>query len=227
MTELHAIRTGSVRGLNTDELQQKMPERMKKAARFVRENDRLLCLGGGLLMLRALGLKDEKDLRFGAYQKPSLPGGKEFNLSHSGEWCLLAVSGDGPVGVDLEKPEEANLSVARSVYTDAELRWMEEAPLERFHRLWTWKESVMKAPGLGLALEPKRFDVTPFIRGDGVRIGEKMWFAFAGTLEGCPFSLCTGRPAEKPAAWEWIPAGDGLFRIPLNYIPFAGDPREP
>ena len=224
MTELHAIRTGSVRGLNPDELKRKMPERMKKAERYLHEKDRLLCLGGGLLMINVLGLRDEKELRFGAYQKPAIPGGLEFNLSHSGEWCLLAVSGDSPVGVDIEEPKESSLQVAGSVYTEAELHWMEEAPLERFHRLWTWKESVMKALGLGLGLDPKCFDVTPFIRGEGIRIRGGSWYAFAGTLEGSPFSVCTEHPAGRPAAWEWIPAGDGLRRVPLNFTPFTGNP---
>ena len=66
MTELHAIRTGSVRSLNPDELKRKMPERTKKAERYLHEKDRLLCLGGGLLMINVLGLRDEKELRFGA-----------------------------------------------------------------------------------------------------------------------------------------------------------------
>lgn len=221
---LHAIRTASVRALNTDELGSSMPERVRKASRYVQENDRLLCLGGGLLMIRTLGLRHEKELSFGAYQKPFLPGGKEFNLSHSGEWCLLAVSDAGPVGVDIEKPEEAHLQAAGSVFTAAELQWMAQAPLERFYRLWTWKESVVKASGFGMALEPKSFDVTPFIPGDSIRVRGKQWYAFAGTLEGYPFSICAGQPVEKPDAWEWIPDGDGLRRVPLDYVPADEQP---
>lgn len=194
MTELHAIRTGSVRGLNPDELKRKMPERMKKAERYLHEKDRLLCLGGGLLMINVLGLRDEKELRFGAYQKPAVPGGLEFNLSHSGEWCLLAVSGDGPVGVDIEEPKESSLQVAGSVYTEAELHWMEEAPLERFHRLWTWKESVMKATGMGMSLAPKTFEVFPFVQGHPVFLQGRAWYARGGELDGYSYSVCSDEP---------------------------------
>ena len=137
---------------------------------------------------------------------------------------MLACGPQKNIGVDIEQMQENCMDVAPAVYTQRELAWMAADPVNRFFRLWTWKESVMKALGLGLGLDPKCFDVTPFIRGKGIRIRGGSWYAFAGTLEGSPFSVCTGHPAGRPAAWEWIPAGDGLRRVPLNFTPFTGNP---
>ena len=36
-----------------------MPERMKRAVRYRFEKDRLLCIGGGLLMRHVVGIRDE------------------------------------------------------------------------------------------------------------------------------------------------------------------------
>ena len=83
-----------------------------------------------------------------------------FNLSHSGDLALLAVSGEPAVGVDLEEIR-ADVDVpalARSVLSAAELRVLRAAPLDEqrflFFRTWVRKEAILKGCGLGLAMEP-------------------------------------------------------------------------
>lgn len=219
MIELHAVCTDTVRRVDAEELRRRMPERVRKAARYRQENDRLLCLGGGLLMIRALGIRDESVLSCGPYGKPFLPGKEKFfNLSHSGEWCLMAVSSRGPVGVDIEQVNEANLQVSSVVFTEAERQWMKDEPAERFHMLWTWKESVMKALGLGMELEPAGFEVLPFSRGEGIRIHQKRLYAFSGRLEDYPFSVCSEEPVNELCGWEWRQTGGVFHPEPLNYI---------
>ena len=219
MIELHAVRTDTVRLVNPEELRRRMPERVRKAARYRQENDRLLCLGAGLLMIHALGIRDESMLSLGPYGKPFLSGEeKHFNLSHSGDWCLMAVSCRGPVGVDIERVNEANLQVSSVVFTEAERRWMSSAPAERFHMLWTWKESVMKALGLGMELEPISFEVLPFSGGEGIRIQHRQLYAYSGRLEDYPFSVCSEDPVNELCGWEWRQTGGIFHAEPLNYI---------
>lgn len=129
-----ALHTDTVRGTDLSEMALRMPERMKKAARYRFERDHLLCIGAGLLMLSALGIPDESALVFGAFGKPYAPGYPAFSLSHSGNWCVLARDPD-PVGIDLEKPVESALSAAPRVFIPAELAWMSESPTERFFQL--------------------------------------------------------------------------------------------
>ncbi len=93
------------------------------------------------------------------YGKPSLAETHaiEFNLTHSGDWILLAVAGKR-VGIDLETPRELRdaRGLARRILTDAEFaNWSNHSEDEReraFFRLWTQKEAVTKFDGRGLQL---------------------------------------------------------------------------
>jgi phosphopantetheinyl transferase len=142
---IYAIRTDTVRKWDLSRLEQRMPERMRKADRFVFEKDRLLCLGAGILLHEALGISGEALIRYGKNGKPFAPGYPAFSLSHSGQWCLLATGGIcQKIGVDVEEISEQNIDIASAVYTESELIWMKSDPVNRFYRLWTWKESLRK-----------------------------------------------------------------------------------
>ena len=82
---------------------------------YQQENDLLLCLGGGLLMYHGLEIRDESEIVLGPYGKPALRNQeKEFNPSHSGDWCLMTVSGFGLTGVDIERVNSPDLRAAPS-----------------------------------------------------------------------------------------------------------------
>jgi 4'-phosphopantetheinyl transferase len=88
--------------------------------------------------------------------KPYVPGDPvHFNLSHSGGVALIAVA-DEPVGVDVEAcgPTRDALAIARRFFTPEEAGALARlAPPERdraFLRVWTRKEAILKARGLGL-----------------------------------------------------------------------------
>lgn len=101
-----------------------------------------------------------------AHGKPGLraipESGPSFNLAHSGELALLAVSGGPAVGVDVEeiRDDVEVPALGRAVLSKAERRVLHAAPPERqrslFFRCWARKEAVLKGCGVGLALEPDR-----------------------------------------------------------------------
>jgi len=93
--------------------------------------------------------------------KPELAGcagGGEvsFSLSRGGECCLIAVSADGPVGIDIERmrdfPELPSLVRSRFAADEAEaiLAASGERRLHSFYRCWTRKEACLKAVGRGI-----------------------------------------------------------------------------
>lgn len=88
-----------------------------------------------------------------------------FNLSHSGAVGLLSVTALAPIGVDVEhqRPVSDMDGVIDLVFTSQERANLEAlAPEQRdvaFYDLWTCKEAVMKACGMGLHLEPDSFDI--------------------------------------------------------------------
>ena len=106
--------------------------------------------------------------RYGERGKPSLEGGGgiEFNVSHSGELALCAVTRGRAVGVDVEtvradKPLER---LAKRFFSAGEAAALDRlAPEERvqaFFQCWTFKEAYIKARGEGLAIPLDRFEVT-------------------------------------------------------------------
>jgi len=82
-----------------------------------------------------------------------------FNLSHSGRGMVLAVCRDHEVGVDLEwlRPRESYRQLAERYFTAEEVACVTD--LRSFYAIWTRKEAVLKALGLGLAGGLERFTV--------------------------------------------------------------------
>lgn len=83
-----------------------------------------------------------------------------FNLSHSGDCALLAVSRVAEIGVDVEMlrlPREAR-QIAESVFSAAELETLssvsDDALETAFFTCWTRKEAYLKALGIGLTINP-------------------------------------------------------------------------
>jgi 4'-phosphopantetheinyl transferase len=80
-----------------------------------------------------------------------------FNLSHSGDLALVAVSCIAPVGVDVEEvrniPDFAE--IARDQFALTEVEALFRVPLQKrlfaFFVTWTRKEAFVKALGLGLS----------------------------------------------------------------------------
>ena len=82
---------------------------------------------------------------------------------------------------------------------------MWEDPADRFFRLWTWKESVMKATGLGMNLEPGTFDVLPFADGKAARVRDRLWYGTGGRWDDCMFGLCMDGPVGEVRWIEYNP----------------------
>ncbi len=95
--------------------------------------------------------------------------GIEFNISHSGDWLMVAVVKQTfaervlELGVDIERYQQSTniYSILNHYFTqdesDALLSLPERKQRERFFDLWVLKESYIKAKGLGLALSLKSF----------------------------------------------------------------------
>jgi 4'-phosphopantetheinyl transferase len=80
-----------------------------------------------------------------------------FNLSHSGQLVVCAVSRLAAVGVDVELPRAGvdSAALARRFFSTAETAALaglpQAAQAERFYHLWTLKEAYIKLTGQGLA----------------------------------------------------------------------------
>jgi 4'-phosphopantetheinyl transferase len=177
------------------------PDERERAGRFYydRHRRRFIVRRGLLRMIlgRYLGLKPgQLRFRHGPGGKPALlpppdEGGEalRFNLSHSQELALFAVTRGRELGVDLEyiRPIVAVEQIVAHFFSDRENEAFSALPpnrqLEAFFNCWTRKEAYVKARGGGLALSLKQFAVS--------------------LAPGEPAALsCTGGDPREVAGWS-------------------------
>lgn len=110
----------------------------------------------------------------GPQGKPAVHGqhALQFSLSHSGEWALLAVCNEQPVGVDIEHMRALSdrVDVAELVFTATE-RVLAQDDAD-FFRLWTAKEAYVKAIGAGLSHNLQQVHVTATTHDSGTVLDE-------------------------------------------------------
>ena len=104
-----------------------------------------------------------QEYEIGEWGKPVLKYYPEicFSLSHSGDYAICTI-GDKPLGNDIERVKDGRLKVADRFFAKEELAWLYEAEEEqeqtqRMFRLWTMKESFVKAIGRGMSLSLQDF----------------------------------------------------------------------
>lgn len=153
------------------------PAERERAARFRFDVHRDRFTAGRGLLRRLLGRllgmpPEEVGFRYGRKGKPdlALPPGRagadlRFNLTHSANGALFAVSRGRTLGVDLERLrplDDADALVERFFHPAERRVFADLAPKERlscFYSGWTRKEAYVKARGDGLSLPTTEFEV--------------------------------------------------------------------
>lgn len=138
--------------------------------RLRRPEDRVSGLCGALLARVGIAARwslQPRDMIFtrNEYGKPELAGRPscQFNIAHSGE-RVVGVFDDTAVGVDIERIEPLRPDVMNGMLAHSERAFVasrpEEERLQAFYRLWTLKESYVKARGMGLSIPPFSFEIS-------------------------------------------------------------------
>jgi 4'-phosphopantetheinyl transferase len=152
-----------------------------RASRFMHERDRRQYIASHALLrilLQQLAERPARSWRFIALSrgKPALHPDHRladrrlerlaFNISHTSGAIVCAMTLDHAIGVDIEDVERSGrlLEIADAYFAPDELALLRAAPAERqrelFFRLWTLKESYIKAHGDGLSLPLDQFAFT-------------------------------------------------------------------
>ena len=137
--------------------------RKAKADKLKKDPAKKLSIAAGELVRKAIADKfniDKNDVRFRVDKggKPYIEGlDVNFSISHSGTIALCAIA-DSPVGVDIEKIRDIDLSVAKKHFAPDEQDYvLEKMSLsrQRFFEIWTRKEAYVKMLGKGIAYFPE------------------------------------------------------------------------
>lgn len=140
----------------------------KRAMSYRFEKDSSLYVAGKMLTRKIFfslfGIRPEKIIfKIDDYGRPFLDFPKvknfDFNLSHSGEYVVLAIS-DERVGIDIEKIKPIDLAISNECFHDKEIEYLyknSKNVIDRFYTIWTLKEAFIKAVGQGLSYPLKNF----------------------------------------------------------------------
>jgi 4'-phosphopantetheinyl transferase len=160
--ELHIIRIGISKNikriLSHSDLLSK--EDSKKSERIVREQDKHIFLASTLFKKILCGLylgcePQSVELEVNEFHKPKIRNQESihFNTSHSGDWLVFAFSCN-PCGIDVERINHDFdfSSVLDMSFHPDEIGFIQNSsqPPINFFRIWTIKESILKALGTGL-----------------------------------------------------------------------------
>ena len=132
----------------------------------------ILCRGAlRSLLCDALSCPNEQlEFRPSRHGKPiAFVGGTRaafgFNVSHGGRHGLIALTPDGSVGVDVEErstPRNLDVLVDTVLSPDERAEAMAAAgddKLEFFLDMWTMKEALSKASGMGMSMDVSGFEI--------------------------------------------------------------------
>lgn len=165
MVHLYAADTGNLPDPKEDPalLDELGTERKCSIRKYLKAEDRKLCLGAGLLLNRILPRygASPAGIRVRADGKPEVEG-IFFNLSHSGRIVICATA-EREVGCDVEQIVKAPEGVAERFFHPNESAYVNACVGEerdrRFFRIWTMKESYIKMTGEGMSLDFDRFEM--------------------------------------------------------------------
>ena len=142
-----------------------------RAAKFINplHGDRWTVARGYLrqILSRYLDLKPEQIVfNYGQQGKPELEGNPiQFNLSHSHDRAVYAISAQHPVGIDIEYIQPiAAAEVVDRFFSSAESAIFHTLPESKqqaaFFHAWTQKEAYLKACGTGLSTPLNQIEVS-------------------------------------------------------------------
>jgi 4'-phosphopantetheinyl transferase len=186
----------------------------EKAARFHRAADRhasiaargaLRILLSGYTGIPAAGI----DFHYSETGKPHVADSDvDFNVSHSGDWVVLAFGRNRNIGIDVEriKRDMEVLPIASRYFTPEEAALIENAEDRHtmFFQLWARKEAYVKACGSALFRELSSFAI-PIENGDLPEIGTKGGWIFQRLEAGSKYAAAavTDKPLASVSCYDF------------------------
>lgn len=139
-------------------------QRREKCDRFLRDEDKILCIVSDMLLRRELSqktgiLSENIEFIYGENGKPYLKNREYFfSVSHAGNMVAAAFNKDNEVGIDIEKIRPMKAGTLKFFCTDKDRDFIfssasmpeiisEAESLDRIFRVWTFKEAYVKTVG--------------------------------------------------------------------------------
>ena len=123
-------------------------QRREQALRYKHIFGQYCCLKSWLMLMELIGIPEYRntDWRYNEHGKPYWENGPYFSISHCKQGIAVAID-DQPIGIDIEGIRHADADLIARTMSEEEREGMDE---RKFTRLWTQKEAVVKAQGVGI-----------------------------------------------------------------------------
>ena len=142
------------------EVQRMLPlvseQRREQALRYKHMFGKYCCLKSWLMLFDFDDMTSYRhdDWLYNEHGKPYLEDGPYFSISHCKEGIAVAID-DRPIGIDIEGIRNADADLVERVMNEEEKSQItnHQSPIESanaFTRLWTQKEAIVKAQGVGI-----------------------------------------------------------------------------
>ena len=195
--KLYIASTGIVSRYPDEYFKIHFPKRYERSGKYRQKGDYLRCLCSAVLIKEVLGIA-EKDLSVGEYGKPFCETSEYcFNLSHSGDYCALAVFSND-IGVDIELRRKTVEKNVRRLLTPDEYNFAQSDPDNIFFDFWTMKESLCKYFGYGLKMRITDINVLPMLKNGNMVYGGIKLYGKNISLKNYSLSLCSDREFNAP-----------------------------
>jgi len=148
---------------------------------------------------------------YSAHHKPAIAGSNiQFNLSHSEDLAVIAISAGQMVGIDIEKIIDRDIEgIAQRFFSPKENTELErlspEDRMEGFYRLWSRKEALIKAIGKGLSIPLSHFSVSLETTLEKITLEHETWALVSLSLHpGYQTALACQQNLKKAQCWSFI-----------------------
>lgn len=126
-----------------------------KIVAYKKKEDRKRVIAGKALLAEAMKILDIDygldKIKYTLHHRPYFDDSFDFNISHSDDFVVCAISRTNCVGIDIEKIRPVDINDLKIGFRDEDWRTVLDADdqLHAFFSLWTKRESFLKALGIG------------------------------------------------------------------------------
>ena len=138
------------------EVQRMLPlvsaQRREQALQYKHLFGQFCCLKSWLMLMKELaseGVSKVEDFKYNEHGKPYIENGPYFSISHCKQGIAVALDNE-PIGIDIETIRHADEDLIARTMNAAERLRIRGVGEREFTRLWTQKEAIVKAQGVGI-----------------------------------------------------------------------------
>ncbi len=176
---------------------------IERNSRYLFSRNRYQDLYGKLLLIIALnnlGYNRDyiKNIKYTKYNRPFFIDNLDFNISHSEKMVMCAISKTKRIGIDVEKIREIDMNNFLDIMSKEQWEqiYSNRNPNVEFFKIWTIKESVIKADGRGLVLPLKDIRIVD----NRVFLEKNCWRCQYGIIDDLYYYSLSTRNCEQLTA---------------------------